>query len=209
MLTLFRGDDFAFAEYNRKVCVRFNTFQDLTGWSAKFVLIDNVKQTNDITSRLWTFSYTAEETQKFPLGKTYGRLTIYDSTGQMRQMAVVEVEVVCQIPEPCIDGFIAISIDNVVADYNSIGNKPELNGKPIVGSHDSAYYGLVSSDDIRALISGEIPISGLLFTVTGDPDNYYKMHVVMRDDGAGKGNMVPAFALDPIPKDDLDSGSQS
>ena len=148
MLTIFRGDDLAFAEYDRKVCVRFNTCQDLTGWAAKFCLYDNVKQTADISSRLWTFGYTAEETQVFPLGKTFGRLVVLDQSGQIRQMAKVEVEVVNQKLEPCIAGFIAISVDNVIADYNNMGNKPVLNGKTIEGIHDSAYYGLADAESV-------------------------------------------------------------
>lgn len=151
MLTIFRGDDLAFAEFNRKVCVRFDTIQDLTGWSATFSLLDDVKHTNDISSRIWTFGYTAEETQKFPLGKTFGKLTIFDSQGQIRQMSRVEAEIVNKKFEPCIAGLIAISIDNVIADYSQISNKPILNGKTIEGSHDGAYYGLADAAAIEAV----------------------------------------------------------
>lgn len=148
MLTLFRGDDLAFAEFDRKVCVRFNTCQDLTGWTAKFCLFDNVKYTADISSRIWTFGYTSVETQVFPLGKTFGKLLIFDQCGRIRQIAKVEVEVVNQTLEPCIAGTIAISVDNVVADYMNMGNKPVLNGKTIDGEHDSLYYGLADYDSI-------------------------------------------------------------
>lgn len=148
MLTLFRGDDLAFAEFDRKVCVRFNTCQDLTGWAAKFCLFDNVKYTADISSRIWTFGYTSEETQVFPLGKTFGKLLILDQCGRIRQMAKVEVEVVNQKLEPCIAGTIAISVDNVVADYRNMGNKPVLNGKIIDGEHNSQYYGLADYESI-------------------------------------------------------------
>lgn len=151
MLTIFRGDDLAFAEFNRKVCVRFDTIQDLTGWSATFSLLDDVKHTNDISSRIWTFGYTAEETQKFPLGKTFGKLTIFDSQGRIRQMSRVEAEIVNKRFEPCIAGLIAISIDNVIADYSQMGNKPILNGKTIEGSHDGAYYGLADAAAIEAV----------------------------------------------------------
>lgn len=151
MLTIFRGDDLAFAEYDRKVCVRFDTFQDLTGWAAKFCLLDNIKESTDISSRLWTFGYTAEETAVFPLGKTFGKLTILDSQGQIRQMSRVEVEVVNKKLEPCIAGTIAISIDNVIADYANMGNKPTINGKTVEGVHDGAWYGLASSRDMDAL----------------------------------------------------------
>ena len=163
MLTIFRGDDLAFAEFNRKVCVRFNTIQDLTGWAAKFCLLDNVKQTNDISSRIWTFGYTSEETQQFPLGKTFGKLVILDSKGLVRQLAKVEVEIVNQKPEPCINGLIAISIDNVVADYTNMANKPVLNGKTIEGDHDSKYYGLADADQVERNTTA---IVGLTNTVT-------------------------------------------
>lgn len=151
MLTIFRGDDLAFAEYDRKVCVRFDTFQDLTGWAAKFCLLDNIKESTDISSRLWTFGYTAEETAVFPLGKTFGKLTILDSQGQIRQMSRVEVEVVNKKLEPCIAGTIAISVDNVIADYTNMGNKPSINGKTVEGVHDGAWYGLASSQDLDDL----------------------------------------------------------
>ena len=148
MLTLFRGDDLAFAEFDRKVCVRFNTCLDLTGWGAKFCLFDDIKMTADISSHIWTFGYTAEETQVFPLGKTFGKLFVMDSTGQVRQVSKVEVEVVNQKLEPCIAGTIAVSVDNVVADYRNMGNKPVLNGKVVEGIHDSAYYGVASAEDV-------------------------------------------------------------
>lgn len=151
MLTIFRGDDLAFAEYDRKVCVRFDTFQDLTGWAAKFCLLDNIKESTDISSRLWTFGYTAEETAVFPLGKTFGKLTILDSQGQIRQMSRVEVEVVNKKLEPCIAGTIAISVDNVIADYANMGNKPSINGKTVEGVHDGSWYGLASAQDVETL----------------------------------------------------------
>lgn len=195
MLTLFRGDDMSFAEFDRKVCVRFNTCQDLTGWSAKFCLFDNVKYTDDISPRIWTFGYTSEETQVFPLGKTFGKLLVLDQSGRIRQMAKVEVEVVNLKLEPSIAGTIAISVDNIVADYANIGNKPILNGKVIEGEHDSNYYGLV---DKESLSNGMIPISKLLFVADGDSDNLYQIHVEMRDDGAG--GVLPVLALDPVPR---------
>lgn len=298
MLTLFRGDDLAFAEYDRKVCVRFNTCQDLTGWAAKFCLLDNIKQTTDISSRLWTFGYTAEETQLFPLGKTFGKLVILDSTGKVRQLAKVEVEVTNQKLEPCIGGLIAISIDNVIADYTNIGNKPVLNGKTIEGSHNSDYYGLASKEDVEQykglsdtvqmmsatvadqgeaiaanyakllglsakvdnlspgvdygpqiselssristetadretaietlrsdfetniatamateteareaaivnLANGQTPIKSFLFETEDDADNFYRLQIVLRNDGTGK--LVPAFAFDAIPREDFAS----
>ena len=273
MLTLFRGDDLAFAEFDRRVCVRFNTCQDLTGWAAKFCLFDNVKYTADISSRIWTFGYTSEETQVFPLGKTFGKLLILDQCGRIRQMAKVEVEVVNQKLEPCIAGTIAISVDNVVADYRNMGNKPVLNGKVIDGEHDSKYYGLADyesiaqfqgladtvqlmsttvadqgeaiannyvklvelkeevdhltpggggdveevsrrlnteisnrvsadkelADRITAIADGSTPISKLLFVAEGDTDNFYRIQVVMRDDGAG--GVLPALALDAVPRE--------
>lgn len=296
MLTLFRGDDMAFAEFDRKVCVRFNTCQDLTGWAAKFCLYDNIKQTADISSRIWTFGYTSTETQVFPLGKTFGRLLVVDPTGQVRQISKVEVEVVNQKLEPCIAGFIAISVDNVLADYNNMGNKPVLNGKVIEGIQDSAYYGLADAakvteleekvdsivdqgaqieelstrltteisaresadteliqnlnaekeareesdeslsegisaeatiranadnelasqiiaerqareDAIVALTDGTTHISKLLFVAEGDPDNFYRIQVVMRDDGGG--GMLPVLALDAVPRDDSSSDESS
>lgn len=159
MLTIFRGDDLAFAEYDRKVCVRFDTFQDLTGWAAKFCLLDNIKESTDISSRLWTFGYTAEETAVFPLGKTFGKLTIIDSQGQIRQMSRVEVEIVNKKLEPCIAGTIAISVDNVIADYTNMGNKPSINGKTVEGVHDGAWYGLASNQDLETL-SCKVDASG-------------------------------------------------
>ena len=179
MLTLFRGDDLAFAEFDREVCVRFNTCHDLTGWAAKFFLFDNVKMTADISSRIWTFGYTAEETQVFPLGKTFGKLVIIDSTGQIRQMSKVEVEVVNQKLEPCIAGFIAISVDNVIADYNNMGNKPVLNGKVIEGVHDSEYYGLADYDSIARFqgLSDTVQMMSATVTDQGEAiaNNYLKL----------------------------------
>ena len=215
MLTIFRGNDLAFAEVDRKVCVQFNTFLDLTGWTAKFYLLDTVKSCDDISSRLWTFGYTADETQNFPLGKTFGKLVVLDQSEQIRQMAKVEVDIVNKKFDPCIAGTIAISVDNVIADYNKIANKPILNGKVIEGDHTSKYYSLVPIEDfnslvkrvdeidpettINSLVHGLIPITRLLFEAEGDNDNYYRLQVVMRDDGAG--NMLPALALDAVPRD--------
>lgn len=150
MLYIFRGDDIAFAEYDRRVCVRLDTFKDLTGWTARFNLVDNEKVFPDISSHLITFGYTAEETSAFPLGKTYGKLTIYDERGQIRQMVQVDVEVCNKIPEHGICGTISVSIDNVLADYNNMGNKPTINGKKVEGHHDGHYYRLAHLDDINA-----------------------------------------------------------
>ena len=150
MLYIFRGDDIAFAEYDRRICIRLDTFKDLTGWSAKFKLVDNEKVFTDISSRLISFGYTAEETSEFPLGKTYGKLTIYDSKGQIRQMVQVDVEILNKVPEAGIGGTIAVSVDNVIADYNNIGNKPSINGVTIEGDHDSAYYKLAGASACAA-----------------------------------------------------------
>ena len=267
MLTIFRGDDLAFAESNRRVCVRFNTCLDLTGWMAEFCLFDNVKTSSDISSRIWTFDYTAEETQAFPLGKTFGKLIVRDSKGQIRQLAKVEVEIVNQKCVPAIEGFISISIDNVISDYNILSNKPVLNGKVIEGVHDSKYYGIEDADvedltnrlndeietrsrqaselgaaiteevsareagdqtlaqsieatrtgllqniaaavsaetsarnqAITSIVDGTTPISSLLFIADGDDDNFYRIQVVMRDDGAG--GVLPALALDSVPRE--------
>lgn len=145
MLYIFRGDDIAFAEYDRRICIRLDTFKDLTGWSAKFRLVDNEKVFTDISSHLISFGYTAEETAAFPLGKTYAKLTIFDSKGQIRQMVQVDVEILNKVPEPGIGGTISVSVDNVIADYTNIGNKPSINGVTIEGNHDSAHYKLADA----------------------------------------------------------------
>lgn len=212
MLKIFKGSDLAFAEFDRKVCVWFTTCIDLTGWSAKFCLLDNEKTTDDITSRLWTFGYTAEETEQFPLGKTLGKLILTDQSGQIRQMTRVEVEVVNQKVEPCMAGSIAVSVDHVISDYNLIGNKPKLNGKTIEGAHDSEYYNVASATDLNALsgkvikiVTGKFPITNLLFTCEDDPYHYFKLQVVKRPDGAG--HYVPAIALDAVDINDEESDS--
>ena len=150
MLYIFRGDDTAFAEFDRKVCIRLDTFKDLTGWSAKFKLVDNEKVFTDISSRLITFGYTAEETEEFPIGQTYGKLSIFDQSGKVRQIVQVEVEIMNKRPESGICGTIAISVDNVLADYNNIGNKPTINGVTVEGDHDSAHYKLAGLDVVAA-----------------------------------------------------------
>ena len=234
MLTIFRGDDLAFANDDRKVCVRFTTTLDLTGWAASFSLLDNIKSTNDISSKMWTFGYDAEETSKFPLGKTLGILTLYDSTGQVRQMASVEVDIVCIKPEPVFHGCISISIDNLIANYDSLANKPTLNGVEIEGDHDSEYYHIdASGGEIEALkkrmddveqdieiltpivnetadkVDGFLPIDELMFDaeVPGTPsqEKAYTVKVVMRDDGAGKGHLLPTFAFFEVDGDESDS----
>ena len=203
MLTIFRGDDFSFDGDSRRVVVKFNTDLDLIGWSAKFNLLDNVKSTDDITSRTWTFQYTAEETMMLPLGRTFGKLSIYDANGDERQIAKVVVDIVDCIPCPPLEGTIAVSIDNLVVNYDLLEDKPALNGKTIEGAHDSSYYDIPSSQDYSDLIKrvdgltkkldGESAIGSLAFTGEGDPNHWFKMKVVMRDDGAG--NMVPTIGL--------------
>lgn len=217
MLTLFRGDDLAFAENNRKVCIRFNTYLDLTGWSARFYLVDIVKSTDDISSRMWAFGYTAEETMTMPLGKTYGKLVVIDAEGRQRVMAKVKVDVVNWISEPCIDGDIAISIDTIFADYNLLMNRPSLNGKTIEGDHDSEYYGIDSThgvedlrqrvDTLEAQMNGDVPIEKLLFKVPGSEDRYYSVRVALRDNGAGTD--VPTFALGEETIDDSSASDDS
>ena len=213
MLTLFRGDDLAFADNNRKVCIRFNTPLDLTGWSAAFYLVDNEKTTDDITSKVWAFGYTAEETMTFPLGKTFGKLIVKDADGRQRIMAKVKVDIVSWIYEPCIDGDIAVSIDTIFADYNLLANRPSLNGKTIEGDHDSEYYGIDSSqgveelrervDALEAKMNGEMPVEKLLFKAFGAEDRYYSIQVEMRNDGAG--NQIPTIALGEESLDDSSS----
>lgn len=150
MLYIFRGDDIAFSEYDRRICIRLDTFKDLTGWTARFNLVDNEKVFPDISSHLITFGYTSDETAAFPLGRTYGKLTIFDARGQIRQIVQVDVEVCNKIPEPGICGTIAVSIDNVLADYNNMGNKPTINGMKVEGHHDGHYYRLANLDDLNA-----------------------------------------------------------
>lgn len=203
MLTIFRGNDFTFDDNSRRVVVKFNTDLDLTGWSAKFSLLDNTKSTDDITSRIWVFQYTAEETMNFPLGRTFGKLSIYDANGDKRQVAKVIVDVVNFLPCPAVEGTIAISIDNLVSNYDALDNRPILNGKVIEGDHDAEYYDIQTPQgydelvkrvgEISAIIDGDAPLPSLLFTSTGDPAHWFKLEVVMRDDGAG--NMVPTIGV--------------
>ena len=149
MIRIFRGDDVAFSKFDRRVCVYIQTFDDLTGWTASFELYDNVKSFSDISSGAFSFGYSAEETQKFPLGLTYAKLTLMDATGKTRVCKKVEVEVQNRIAiQDC--GSIAISTDVVFADYSKMGNLPTLNGKKIEGNHDSAYYGLASAEQMDA-----------------------------------------------------------
>ena len=203
MLTIYKGDDFNFDDDCRRVIIRFNTELDLTGWSAKFDLLDNQKTTDDITSLTWMFEYTAEETKAFSLGRTFGKLTLTDANGDVRQIAKVVVDIVNYIPCPPLEGTIAVSIDNLVANYDFLENKPSLNGKTIEGDQDSSYYDIPSSQDYSDLtkrvdgltkkLDGESAIGSLAFTGEGDPYHWFKMKVVMRDDGAG--NMVPTIGL--------------
>lgn len=202
MLTIFRGDDMVSTESTRRICVLFNTCLDMTGWTAKFCLFDNVKSTTDISSHVWKFGYSSEETQRFPLGETFGKLIVFDKSGYVRRMVKVKVEVVTQKYDPCIAGTIEISVDTVITDYKNLTNKPILNGIEIDGSHDAQYYGLVDNAAIEKVVDdiagGVTPISKLLFEVEGDSDNYYRIYVVMRDDGAG--GQTPTFAFDKVPR---------
>lgn len=148
MLTIFRGDDTSFGDFERKVCIYLKTTQDLTGWSASFQLIDNIKTFSDLTNGYVAFSYSAAETNEFPLGQTQATLKIYDSNGRVRSLKKVDVEVQNQTPIQDA-GVIAVSADCVITDFKSIGNKPSINGKVIDGAHDGAYYGLASQDNME------------------------------------------------------------
>lgn len=169
MLTIFRGDDTSYGDFERKVCIYIKTTQDLTGWTASFQLVDNIKTFPDLTSGYVAFSYTAEETNEFPLGQTYGILKIRDSKGQTRTLKKIEVDVQNQIPLADA-GVIAVSADNVLSDYNSIGNKPSINGVVIEGAHDGAHYGLASAEDVELCASCNasqaVEIEGLKATTT-------------------------------------------
>lgn len=149
MIRIFRGDDVAFSKFDRRVCVYINTFDDLTGWTASFELFDNVKSFSDISSGCFSFGYSAEETQSFPLGQTYAKLTLMDATGKVRVCKKVEVEVQNKIAmQDC--GSIAVSTDVVLSDFSQMGNIPTINGKKLNGDHDGSYYGLASQEQMDA-----------------------------------------------------------
>ena len=149
MIRIFRGDDVAFSKFDRRVCVYINTFDDLTGWTASFELYDNVKSFSDISAGCFSFGYSAAETQAFPLGQTYAKLSLVDANGKTRVCKKIEVEVQNTIAmQDC--GSIAVSTDVVFSDYSQMGNLPTLNGKKIEGNHDSGYYGLASQEQSDA-----------------------------------------------------------
>jgi len=148
MLIIFRGDDTSYGDFERKVCIYIKTTQDLTGWTASFQLIDNIKTFNDLTNGYVSFAYTAAETMEFPLGRTYATLKLFDSQGKTRTVKKIDVEVENQVP--VMDaGVIAVSADCVISDYKSIGNKPSINGKTIEGHHTGEYYGLAAKEDVE------------------------------------------------------------
>lgn len=150
MIRIFRGDDVSFNRFDRRVCVYLNSYDDLTGWSASFELFDNVKTFPDISAGAFSFGYSAEETQCFPLGLTYAKLTIMDANGKTRVCKKVEVDIQNRIPvQDC--GSVSVAVDVVFSDYSQMGNIPTLNGKKILGDHDSAYYGLAGQEAIDSV----------------------------------------------------------
>ena len=189
MLTLFRGDDLAFAGSNREVCIKFDTELDLQGWSAKFCILDNVKETNNIASKIWTFGYTAAETEGFPLGKTFGTLVIIDAEGQVRRVAKVEVQVVNRIYDPSIKGYITVSIDNIISgDLSGLLNRITA-----------------LENNVNNILKGNIPFNDVLLSCDTDPDHNYRIGIALRDDGEETGNLIPTLKIDQIPKDENES----
>ena len=198
MLRIVRGNDFAFVGHDRQLCIRFGTDMDLTGWSAKFQVQDVVKETNDISSRIWTFGFTAEETYRLSLGWTYAKLIMTDPNGHVRQVTKAEVEVVTPMN-------IDIAMENVVADYHFLTNKPRINGRVVDGCHGSEYYRIPSedrlNDKIMGILEGYKPFSRI--KMKDSDGKTYAIRIVKRDDGSGR--LVPTFAIEesaPCPCDD-------
>lgn len=189
MIKIVRGNDFAFVGHDRQLCVRFGTDMDLTGWSAEFRVQDVTKKTDDITDHIWTFGFTAEESYKFSLGRTYGKLILTDPNGHVRQVTKTEVEVVTPMN-------IDISMESVVANYHFLTNKPRINGRVVDGFHSSEYY-LIPSEDrlndkIMGITEGYEPFSRI--KMKDSDGKVYTVRIVKRDDGSG--TLVPTFAIE-------------
>lgn len=197
MLRIVRGNDFAFVGHDRQFCIRFRTHMDLSGWSAKFQVQDVVKETSDISSHIWTFGFTAEETNKLSLGWTYAKLIMVDPNGHVRQVTKAEVEVVTPMN-------IDIAMENVVADYHCLINKPRINGRVVDGCHGSDYYRIPSedrlNDKIMGILEGYNPFSRI--KMKDSDGKTYAVRIVKRDDGTG--HLVPTFSIEetvPCPCD--------
>ena len=82
MVIIYKGDDVDFAERS-EISVSILSEIDIAGFTGKFEFMGIVKEfpAEVIEQKIFSFAYTAEETDTFCLGRNFGTFTMYDTKG--------------------------------------------------------------------------------------------------------------------------------
>ena len=149
MVFIYKGDDVDFAGKG-DISVSILSVMDITGFTGRFEFMGVVKDFSAdlIARKTFSFTYSSEETEKFCLGQNYGIFTLFDTKHRKAVVARILVEV---LPASCCgscgDNGIFISMTNN-GSYNSLADKPSIDGVTIVGDKTAKDYGLATLGDV-------------------------------------------------------------
>lgn len=143
MVVIYKGDDTDFAGL-QEIKISIKTKLDLAEYRGlfDFLGVERVFNKGDLTDKIVTVSYTADETEGFCLGQNYGTFTLWDEKGRRAAVCKILVSVVSHclcagMPENAVE----ISIENAY-DYNKLENLPTINGVEVKGGRTGHDYHL-------------------------------------------------------------------
>lgn len=143
MVVIYKGDDTDFAGL-QEIKISIKTKLDLAEYRGlfDFLGVERVFNKGDLTDKIVTVSYTADETEGFCLGQNYGTFTLWDEKGRRAAVCKILVSVVSHclcagMPENAVE----ISIENAY-DYNKLENLPTINGVEVKGGKTGHDYHL-------------------------------------------------------------------
>ena len=86
-ILIHKGDDTIFADVTKFLTFNIDTALDLEGFKAQFTLAYIEKTIDDISSKSFDVVLTASDTAKLWLGEQNGKLTLFDSVGNIKTIA--------------------------------------------------------------------------------------------------------------------------
>lgn len=97
--TIVRGDDSDFGE-GSPILLELDTEADLTGYTASLEFQSLIKEfdTEEVSSKLLSVSYTAEETMTFLLGKNLATIKITDTSGNQKVLSKFAMQTIVMSP---------------------------------------------------------------------------------------------------------------
>lgn len=142
MIKIYRGDSTDFADLS-SISVTIDTEVDITGFTGKFLFggIEKTFTPIEIEQRTFEFNYTYEETSTFCLGKGFGTFYLFDTKGRKAVVTKVLVDVILPREYEPHDNKFIVNISNSI-NYETLFNKPSINGVTINGNYDGRHYGL-------------------------------------------------------------------